>query len=144
MRPIWTTNGSWRETQRFRLLPSEVPSSNTSTVQQSLPTTARTCGLITSGFDIDRDPPNAVRIAIQAYDPVKRLLEEDHLQLSERKTCCVVSNNEAKRMLKEQLPAGGPQVHDVMRDLGVDCTAGRLRRIMTMKGKESKQLWLDR
>ena len=54
-------------------------------------------------FDvIDRDAANAVRIALQAYDYIKELLEEGN---------------------------AGPVVHDVTRDLGVDCTAGRLRRI---------------
>lgn len=32
----------------------------------------------------------------------------------------------------------GPKIHDVMRDLGVDCTAGRLRRIQTMKARRQR------
>ena len=90
-------------------------------------------------FDvIERDTKNAVRIAIQAYTYIKELLEEDDLKISEKKTGFVASNVEAKRLLQQQLPPGGPQVHDIMRDLGVDCTAGRLRRIKTMKQRRKK------
>ena len=90
-------------------------------------------------FDVvDRDVENAVRIAIQAYNYIKELLEEDNLKLSVKKTGFITSNVQAKRLLQRQLPSNGPRVHDVMKDLGVDCTAGRLRRIQTMKGRRSK------
>lgn len=65
-------------------------------------------------------------------------LETDGLVISTGKTRFVVSNAEAKRLLKEALPVDGPQVHDVMRDSGCDCTSGRLRRIMTMKSRRTK------
>ena len=42
-----------------------------------------------------------------------------------------------KRLLQQRLPPAGPAVHDIMR-LGVDCAAGRLRRIMTMKQRRRK------
>ena len=59
-------------------------------------------------FDvIERDPQNAVRIAIQAYTYIKQLLEEDELKISEKKTGFVASNIEAKRLLQQQLPPGG-------------------------------------
>lgn len=84
-------------------------------------------------FDVvERDPANAVRIALAAFERIKTLLEQDNLKISEKKAGFVVSNTAAKRMLQEKLAADGPKVHDVMRDLGVDCTAGRLRRIMTI------------
>lgn len=41
-------------------------------------------------------------------------------------------------MLKAQLPTGGPMVHDVTRHLRVNCTAERLRRIMTMRNRRKK------
>ena len=87
---------------------------------------------------VDRDPANAVRIAIQAYEYTKKLLEDDNLKISEKKTGFIASNSTAKRLLQQQLPGNGPRVHDVMRDLGVDCTAGRLRRIQTMRNRRSK------
>lgn len=75
-------------------------------------------------FDVvDRNPANAVRIAIAACSHIKALLEEDDLVISTKKTGFVVSNARAKQLMKEQLPADGPQVHDVMRDLGIDCAA---------------------
>ena len=49
-----------------------------------------------------------------------------------------MSNAAAKRILTEQLKEEGPKVHDVMRDLGIDCTAGRLRRVQTMKARRKK------
>ena len=85
------------------------------------------------GFDVvDKDPHNAARIAIQAYDFVRTELEKDDLKVSAQKTGFVCSNGAVKRILQEQ------RIHDVMRDLGVDCTAGRLRRIQTMRGRRSK------
>lgn len=81
---------------------------------------------------------DAVRIAIQAYNYIKELLEEDNLKLSVKKTGFIISNVQANRLLQQQLPSNGPKVHDVMKDLGVDCTAGRLRRIQTMRSRRSK------
>ena len=90
-------------------------------------------------FDVvNRDVENAVRIAIQAYHYIKELLEEDNLKLSVKKTGFITSNVQAKRLLQRQLPSNGPAVHDVMKDLGVDCTAGRLRRIQTMRARRTK------
>ena len=90
-------------------------------------------------FDVvDRNPHNAARVAIQAYEFVKKELEKDNLKVSAQKTGFIVSNATAKRLLHEQLSEGGPKVHDVMRDLGVDCTAGRLRRLQSIKGRRRK------
>ena len=86
-------------------------------------------------FDVvDRDPANAVRIAIAAFNYIKALLEKDNLVISEKKTGFIASNT-AKKLLVEQLPQAGPKVHDVMRDLCVDCTGSRLRRIQTMRSR---------
>eukprot|EP00913_Durusdinium_trenchii_P014808 g13886.t1 len=90
-------------------------------------------------FDVvDRNPQNAARIAISAYEFVKAELEKDNLKVSPQKTGFIVSNATAKRILQQQLTEGGPKVHDVMRDLGIDCTAGRLRRIQTMRARRKK------
>ena len=91
-----------------------------------------------STFGVDRDPANAVRIAIAAFNYIRKLLEEDNLLMSEKKTGFIVSNSAAEKLLAEQLPKHGPKVHDVMRDLGVDCTGGRLRRIRTMQARRQK------
>ena len=90
-------------------------------------------------FDVvDGDPANAVRMAIAAFNYIRGLLEEDNLMISAKKTGFIASNSIAKKLLVEQLPQHGPQVHDVMRDLGVDCTTSRLRRIMTMRARRGK------
>lgn len=93
-------------------------------------------------FDVvDRDPRNAVGVALQAFEFIKKQLEMDHLKISEKKTGSVVSNVEAKRMLKDQLSADRPKVHDVMRDLGVDCTAVKGRRSKAArKSRKNKKL----
>lgn len=90
---------------------------------------------------MDKDPANAVRIAIAAFNYtvyIRQLLEQDNLMISAKKTGFLVSNATARKLLEEQLPTQGPGVHDVMRDLGVDCTAARLRRIGTIKARRSK------
>lgn len=90
-------------------------------------------------FDVvDRDPNNAVRIAIAAFEYIRDLLQQDNLKISEKKTGFIASNSAAKRLLKERLPQAGPGVHDTMRDLGVDCTGGRLRCIATMRNRRGK------
>lgn len=89
-------------------------------------------------FDVvDRDPANAVR-AIAAYEYIRTLLEQDNLKISEKKTGFLASNSAARRLLQERVPPTGPQVHDVMGDLGVDRAAGRLRRIQTMRSRRGK------
>lgn len=96
-------------------------------------------------FDVvDRNPHNAARIAIQAYEFIKNELEKDNLQVSEQKTGFIASNATVKKILQEQLPDSGPRVHDVLRDLGIDCGAGRLRRLQTMKARRKKAVldWL--
>lgn len=65
-------------------------------------------------------------------------LEEDNLVISPEKIGFVVPNTTAKRLLVEQQLAHGPQIHDGVRDPGADSTAGRLRRIMTMKVRRHK------
>ena len=90
-------------------------------------------------FDVvDRNPHNAARIALLAYEFIKQELEKDNLKVSEQKTGFIASNATVKKILQEQLPKSGPKVHDVMRDLGIDCTAGRLRRLQTMKARRKK------
>ena len=75
---------------------------------------------------------------IAAYNHITKLLQEDDLVISAKKTGFVVSNAKAKALLQQQRPPEGPGVHDVMRDLGIDCAAGRLRRIQTMKQRRLK------
>lgn len=85
-------------------------------------------------FDaVDRNPQNAAYIAIQAYEIVKGELEKDNLKVPEQKIGFIVLNATAKKILNDQLQTGGPRMHDMMRDLGIDCTAGSLRRLQTMK-----------
>ena len=90
-------------------------------------------------FDVvHRDPVQAVRIALQAYEHIRQLFEADNLKISAKKTGFIASNSTAERLLQQQLPPEGPGVHDVMRDLGVDCTAGRLRRIQTLRADAAR------
>lgn len=88
----------------------------------------------------DPQAPLAAKIYLfnAAYEHIKKLLQQDNLKISEKKTGFIVSSSAAKQILQERLPSNGPKVHDVMRDLGVDCTAGRLRRIATIRNRRGK------
>eukprot|EP00913_Durusdinium_trenchii_P008428 g7915.t1 len=60
-------------------------------------------------FDtVDRDPANAVRVAIAAFNYIRKLLEEDNLIISAKKTGFIVANSAAKKLLSGQLPKQGP------------------------------------
>ena len=49
-------------------------------------------------FDVvHRDPAQAARIALQAYEYIRQLLEADNLKISANKTGFIASNSEAKR-----------------------------------------------
>lgn len=83
---------------------------------------------------------SAVNLAVRAFHHLREELEADGLVISIGRTGFVVSNAEAKRLLKDALPGDGPKIHDVMRDLGCDCTSGRLRRVMTHDHEKPSQV----
>lgn len=77
-----------------------------------------------------------MRIAIAAFEFIQAQLEQDNLLISTKKIGFVASNSQAKKLLLEQLPSQGPQVHDVMRDFGVECPAAGAKRCRTDATKQ--------
>ena len=85
-------------------------------------------------FDIhSRDPDFAAREALNAFRTMKYQMEEAGLKLNTDKTGFLTSSKEAARALKALLTDSDPEHYDVLRDLGVDSTAGRRRRVPQIK-----------
>ena len=85
-------------------------------------------------YDIhSRDADFAAREAIGAFRTFKWQLEQAGLRLNTDKTGFLTSSNEAAKALKALLQEGDPEHYDVLRDLGVDATASRRRRVTQIK-----------
>ena len=137
--PIWTSNGILAGDPQAPLAAKVYLQRALKEFHKKYPQLHSDLWIDDFSFDVvDRNPHNAARVAIQAYAFIKQELEKDNLRVSEQKTGFIASNSTVKKILQEQLPDKGPKVHDVMRDLGIDCTAGRLRRLQTMKGRRKK------
>ena len=137
--PIWTSNGILAGDPQAPLAAKVYLQRALKEFHRKYPQLHSDLWIDDFSFDVvDRNPHNAARIAIQAYEFIKTELEKDNLKVSEQKTGFIASNATVKQFLQEQLPDRGPKVHDVMRDLGIDCTAGRLRRLPTMNSRRKK------
>ena len=85
-------------------------------------------------FDIhSRDADFAAREALGAFRTLKTQVEGAGLKLNTDKTGFLTSSKEAARAVKALLQEGDPEHYDVLRDLGVDSTAGRKRRVQQVK-----------
>ena len=81
-------------------------------------------------FDIhSRDADFAAREALGAFRTLKWQMEQAGLVLNTDKTGFITSSKESAKALKALLQEGDPEHYDVLRDLGVDSTAGRRRRV---------------
>ena len=67
--------------------------------------------------------------ALAAYDDIRRGLEDIGLQLSATKTGFLTSTAEAKRAVNLYRTDEQPKAHDLLKDLGLDSSGGRRRRI---------------
>ena len=85
-------------------------------------------------FDVcGTDPDYVAREAILAYRSLRDLLISAGLKVNTDKTGFISSSKETARALKTHLQEHDPQHHNVLRDLGVDATAGRHRRTTQVK-----------
>ena len=85
-------------------------------------------------FDIhSRDPDFAAREALGAFRTLQFQMEQAGLKLNADKTGFLTSSKEAARALKALLRDGDPAHYDVLRDLGVDSTAARKRRVSQIR-----------
>ena len=85
-------------------------------------------------FDIhSRDADFAAREAVGAFRTLKWQMEEAGLRLNTDKTGFLTSSKEAARARTALLQEGDPEHYDILRDLGVDSTAGRRRRVTQIR-----------
>ena len=79
------------------------------------------------------DPEYAAREAVLAFRTLQRHLQAAGLQLNTDKTGFLTSSKEAGKALDALLQADDPQHHNVLRDLGIDATNSKRRRITQIK-----------
>ena len=78
------------------------------------------------------------REALVGYEELKQGLVEAGLTLSASKTGFLTSSNECKRNLNLARSEGQPRAHDLLKDLGLDSSGGRRRRIGTQQQRMMK------
>ena len=82
---------------------------------------------------VGSDPDYVAREAILAYRTLNRLLMEAGLKVNKDKTEFLSSSKETAKALQINLTEEDPRHHNVLRDLGVDATAARHRRVAQTK-----------
>ena len=87
--------------------------------------------------------PEVSREALDGYEELKQGLECIGLQLSSSKTGFLTSTAECKRALSLFRRDEQPEVHELLKDLGLDSSGGRRRRIVLKgRGRQAKLLHL--
>ena len=82
------------------------------------------------GADFEaRYPEQAAFAVYEGYKTLRRLLEGSDLRLSLKKTGFLCTTAEARRELQKLRKDGDPAICDSMKDLGLDCALGRVRRV---------------
>ena len=84
------------------------------------------------------DPIYVATEAAQAFRSLQHHLTQAGLRLNTDKTGFLTSSKEAATALKEILGPGDPDLHDVFRDLGIDATASKRRRVAMVKKRFNK------
>ena len=85
---------------------------------------------------IGEDAHSVCQQALAGYEEIKYGLEKVGLQLSPGKTGFLTSTSEAKRSINLHRTEQQPKAHDLLKDLGLDSSGGRRRRI----GSQQKRL----
>ena len=92
-----------------------------------------------TGFDVlYQDAKACAKKAYLVWQRVKSKLDDAKLPLSAGKSVWICSNTTAEKELNKLLKEGDPQVQSLVKDLGVDSTWGRRRRLATHKARFSK------
>ena len=82
------------------------------------------------GADFEaRHPEQAAFAVYEGYKTLRRLLEGSDLHLSLKKTGFLCTTAAARRELQKLRRDGDPAICDSMKDLGLDCALGRVRRV---------------
>ena len=83
---------------------------------------------------VGQDATTVCREALAGYEELKSGLEQAGLKLSTSKTGFLTSTNECKRIINLARREEQPRAHDLLKDLGLDSSGARRRRIGTTKG----------
>ena len=76
--------------------------------------------------------------ALQAYRNLRTALAQAGLRLNTNKTGLITSSKETATALKALLEPGDPSHYDVFRDLGIDATAAKRRRVPQIRKRFTK------
>ena len=91
------------------------------------------------GADFEaRHPEQAAFAVYEGYKTLRRLLEGSDLRLSLKKTGFLCTTAEARRELQKLRKDGDPAICDSMKDLGLDCALGRVRRVKVQRARRHK------
>ena len=91
------------------------------------------------GADVEaRYPEQAAFAVYEGYKTLRRLLEGSDLRLSLKKTGFLCTAAEARRELQKLRKDGDPAICDSMKDLGLDCALGRVRRVKVQRARRHK------
>ena len=91
------------------------------------------------GADFEaRHPEQAAFAVYEGYRTLRRLLEGSDLRLSLKKTGFLCTTAEARRELQKLRKDGDPAICDSMKDLGLDCALGRVRRVKVQRARRHK------
>ena len=91
------------------------------------------------GADFEaRYPEQAAFAVYEGYRTLRRLLEGSDLRLSLKKTGFLCTTAEARRELQKLRKDGDPAICDSMKDLGLDCALGRVRRVKVQRARRHK------
>ena len=91
------------------------------------------------GFDGNHtDPVQLARRTIQAWQHLRADLTTAGLIVNSHKTAFVVTDRVIHKALEKVLGPDDPPIQTVMRDLGIDHSAGRRRRIATLQQRFKK------
>ena len=91
------------------------------------------------GADFEaRYPEQAAFAVYEGYKTLRRLLEGSDLRLSLKKTGFLCTTAEARRELQKLRKDGDPPICDSMKDLGLDCALGRVRRVKVQRARKHK------
>lgn len=82
---------------------------------------------------VGADASAVSREALDGYEMLKQGLEDAGLKLSVGKTGFLASSVESKKALSLFRKDDQPRVHDLLKDLGLDSSGGRRRRIGTQQ-----------
>lgn len=87
-------------------------------------------------ISVDFDGQDATLVckeALAGYEELKTGLQAAGLNLSVHKTGFLTSTNECKRIINLNRQENQPRAHDLLKDLGLDSSGGRRRRIGTQQ-----------